>query len=260
MARLAQRLILFSSIGSLSAPLAAGQSDYAAANRFQRDFAAACGAPAVQAVILSEWGAVGMLQQNQVGPIVRRLGLAPFRESEALATFEQSLAQPAAQRLLLKPARPGGFEPASLVEPSRKPAGYPVADSFARLCAAVEASARSAAEPLAAELPRYQAQEAGLTGLRCSTSPPPAQRGLFTREHETHAPDQLATPFHLLPRYQKLFRRLLTRLVAAGWLAPTDAGSYQNTRPFQAEVVRRNARTIAGPPSRSAPHAGAVDA
>ena len=78
----AQRLILFSSIGSLSAPLAAGQSDYAAANRFQRDFAAACGAPAVQAVILSEWGAVGMLQQNQVGPIVRRLGLAPFRESE----------------------------------------------------------------------------------------------------------------------------------------------------------------------------------
>ena len=59
------RLVLFSSIGSLSAPLAAGQSDYAAANRFQRDLAQAFGAPAVQAVILSESGRV---RRARAGP------------------------------------------------------------------------------------------------------------------------------------------------------------------------------------------------
>ena len=83
--------VLLSSIASLSPPLAAGQSDYAAANRYLRALAHELSAeqhphdtarPRVTALVLSEWGAVGMLARHGTGPIVRRLGLLPLSRSK----------------------------------------------------------------------------------------------------------------------------------------------------------------------------------
>ncbi|MGE4153479.1 MAG: KR domain-containing protein, partial [Phycisphaerales bacterium] len=104
-------LVLLSSIASLSPPLAAGQSDYAAANRYQRALAhelsvtahdSSAARPRVTALVLSEWAGLGMVARHGVGPIVRRLGLLPLAADEALDAFERATASPACEVLFLR--------------------------------------------------------------------------------------------------------------------------------------------------------------
>ena len=87
--------VMLSSVSAIAGALAAGQSDYAVANRFQIDLAEALqaqGHKQVQTIVLSEWAGTGMLEQHQTGPIVRRLGLQPLAGQATLEALFSAMA------------------------------------------------------------------------------------------------------------------------------------------------------------------------
>ncbi|MBI2684240.1 MAG: SDR family NAD(P)-dependent oxidoreductase, partial [Actinobacteria bacterium] len=229
--------VLLSSIASLSPPLAAGQSDYAAANRFQRALAHELSAEPhthdavrarVTALVLSEWGAVGMLARHGTGPIVRRLGLLPFSAEQALAAFEQATAASDPEVLFLRGrAAPADFDPQWLLDPPRQRiaaglAATPAATTQPRGWSAWVAGQRRQAQRELTELAPIVERCAGLpealetlaaryaAHLFVTAGCWPLNVGALHDGARQDGPlDELAARLALVPRY----RRLLPRLV-----------------------------------------------
>ena len=164
--------------------------------------------------------------------------------------METSLAQPAPQRLLLKPAPHSPFDPNRLLEPV--PPNLPAAEA-PPLGEAVEQAARQGAETLAADLP--------LPGPRSGPGPAgpggnhrgPGAAGLFTTAAESQPLSRSPPAWNWRP---------VTSGSCGGWwpgwrppaLREISPAHYQNSRPFvpQIDPTELEALAVADPEVRPA--------
>jgi len=219
-----QTIVFFSSIASLSGPLGAAESDYAAACRFQNTFAehlVRSGMAGARSVLLSEWGSVGILAHTGVGPIVRQLGLLPMSEEFALAKFERSLTTPIASSILIRPTATDFDPPALLADVTPEEhklasqASAPESESADRalLPAAIAPRVQQWSAEMCADLASYEGFDTMLDLLSgVSVAATMASAGLFLKPGERHTEAEIAARLGVVPSYERLFQRLIKLL------------------------------------------------
>lgn len=211
-------LVLLSSISCLSAPLAAGQSDYAAASRFQWSLAAWLrrnGLPGARALLLSEWDQAGMLARTPVGPVVGDLGLLPIARDDAKSAFEPMLAGAAEDVAWLR-VDPERFVPERMLcdDLASDPVGRSEQsddelDGFAKLTIAAD-------EMSLAYLERAFAK-------------------LFPSAGSSTTLKEMGSRLGVLPKYERWLAGCFLRLARSGVLTER-AGNYLASRAFRADA------------------------
>lgn len=212
--------VLLSSVSCLSAPLGAGQSDYAAASRFQWHLAhwlRRNGLPKARAILLSEWDNVGMIAGTGVGPVVRALGLRPIDRYEAKRAFEATISGPCGDNAWLD-VDPTQFAPERMLEDDLKLKTDEVAlgelgrldelDRFASIIAT--------------------ANQMSLAYLESTFS----QAKLFHETGSRATRDEVRSRLALAPKYDRWLDDCLRRFVQLGDLERTDRG-YAPLRVFR---------------------------
>lgn len=224
--RSAETCVFFSSIATLSSALGAGESDYAAACRYQNELARHLRRTTgvrFLSVLLSEWGGVGILARAEVGPIVRRLGLAPMEVNEAIEALERAMAGDDAVVALVRPDSPD-FSPERLLSEGERDSpstgqDRPSPKGIREIVAESLSAMRPRAEEIRPELAGNDGLDEELERLAAAASAAAlARRGLFLSPAHSFELEEITDRLKAKGRFRALAARLVERLTDAGWL------------------------------------------